>query len=479
MRINWLKCLFLSVFLTAFWVFAPFLAADCHCASSGDALILTDVHFDPFYDSSLFQDLLHTESGGWADVFMSSSITDMPGYGSETNYPLLDAVLDSALLQVPDPAFVVFTGDILRHGFSETFFAAYGSEDQSALERFILKTVTFFAGQIQEHFPEAPVFFTPGNNDAYVGNYALAPGGAYLDQTAQPLYEAFLQNRATCADYDNTYKAGGYFRADVSNMVVLSLNSVLFSHRRPAPLAGNAAWAQLDWFAAQLADARAKGLAVAVVTHIPPGVDIFATSRAYLDDDGRLSDAQLMWHREYNDRFLSIVDEYVDTISMIYAGHTHMDEFRFMDGAGGGKVPVEVTPSISPLFGNNPGYRVIETSADGAELTDYQAFTMSLQETPQAFAAAYDFQQEYAVSAPDGTGLPQLHTLIHQSASSKDFYIAKYYGGSSGSSAITDTNWPVYYCGIANMRRDSMVACVNEYVPWVPNPPLWLLLGMQ
>ena len=470
MHISWRKGLFLSLSFAVLLFFAPFSATHCYCASggTGHALIVTDVHFNPFYDSSIFHKLVDAESDAWAGIFASSSITDMPAYGRETNYPLLDAALDSAALQMPDPAFVIFTGDILGHRFNETFFALYGSEDQAALQSFILKTVTFFAGEVHGRFPEAPVFFTLGNNDAYLGDYNLAPGGAYLDQTAQPLYAAFLEDRATCADYSSTYKAGGYFRADFGDIVVLSLNSVLFSSHRPAPVSGNAAWTQLDWFAAQLAQARDKGVRVVVVTHVPPGIDIYSTAHSYLDENGKLSDARLMWHKEYNDRFLAVVEEYADIISMVYAGHTHMDEFRFINGTGGVRIPVEITPSISPLFHNNPGYRVLETRTDGASIENYQAFTLPLQEASKTFTASYDFQEQYYVSAPDGTGLPMLYTRLYGNDPSKAAYVSHYYGDVSEGSAITDENWPVYYCGIANMRKESMLDCVNEYVHSVP-----------
>ncbi len=465
MRISLRNGLFLSVSFAVLLVFTLFPFTDCYCASddASHALIVTDIHYNPFYDSSIFQELVNAESDEWATIFASSSITSMPAYGTETNFPLLDAALDSAAFEVPDPAFVIYTGDFLGHGFNKAFYALYGSEDETALQSFILKTMTFLADELRERFPEVPIFFTLGNNDAYLGDYNLDPGGTFLDETAQPLYEAFLEDRATCEDYSSTYKAGGYYRVDFGDIVVLSLNSVLFSYRRPDPVSGNAAWKQLDWFSKQLAKARKKGLRVVVVTHVPPGIDIYTTARSYLDENGQLSNAQLMWHEAYNEKFLKIVSKYGDVISVIHAGHSHMDEFRLVEGANGVEVPVEVTPSISPVFGNNPGYRVIELQTDGASIENYQAFTLPLQETSGAFAESYDFQEQYGLSAPDGTGLPELYTQLHKNASSKATYIAHYYGDVASGNGITDLNWPVYYCGIDNMRKDSMMDCVNKY----------------
>ena len=145
-----------------------------------------------------------------------------------------------------------------------------------------------------------------------------------------------------------------------------------------------------------------------------------------------------------------------------------MDEFRLMQGAGSVKVPVVVTSSVSPLFSNNPGYKVLQTQTNGSGIEDYQAITMSLQATSKAFEQSYDFQDQYDVTMPDGTGLSTLNSRLCRYEAPRTEYIAHYYGDVSGSDAITDLNWPVYYCGITSMREASMISCVNEYVSVVP-----------
>ena len=312
MRISWRKGLFLPVSVAVLLIFVSFFATDSYCASgsTSKALIITDVHFNPFYDSSKFSQLVAASADAWAGIFETSTITAMSAYGKECNYPLLKAALDSAALKVPDPKYIIFPGDILGHGFNSAFYYYYGSQDQTALKSFILKTVTFFADEVYKRFPNTPVFFTLGNNDAYLGDYNLDPGGDYLKDTADILYTKFLKDRASSSNYTATYEAGGYFRADFGSMIVLSLNSVLFSYRRPSPTSGDAAWVQLEWFAEQLAQARSAGVPVVVVTHVPPGIDIYTTANSYLDAAGKLSYAQLMWHGVYNERFLAIVVEY-------------------------------------------------------------------------------------------------------------------------------------------------------------------------
>ena len=94
-----------------------------------------------------------------------------------------------------------------------------------------------------------------------------------------------------------------------------------------------------------------------------------------------------MWHEAYHERFLALVDEYRDNLSIIYAGHTHMDEYR-LTGSEDGDFPgvaVLVNPSVSPLFGNNPGYRIAQAQGNGPDIYDYQAHTMFLSADTPAF----------------------------------------------------------------------------------------------
>lgn len=462
-----------TFFLTAVIITIAFTAAGCKSSSDDSSgmniLVVTDVHFTPFYDPDLFDLLVESDASRWRDIFESSDNNSLPNYGEEGNYPLFDMTMEDASLNMPEPSLIIYPGDILAHHFSTLFYRYYGSEDEDALKSFIYKTVEFFAIEIREYYPKAPVIFTLGNNDSYAGDYNLVTGGDFLADTSGMFRNYFLPD-FDLEDYTATYQAGGYYKGflDDNATMLISLNSVLFSHRRPEPSepgeGQDAAWDQLDWLGECLATARDKGRQVLMVTHVPPGADIYTTQHNYLDENGTLTGAELIWHTAYHERFLALVQEYRDNLAIIYAGHTHMDELRLVgtEGSESSGVPVLVTSSVSPLFGNNPGYKALEGYQNGPDIYDYQAHTMLIDGDTPKFERVYGFREQYGVGSPDSSGLDSLYNLMHLGDESLiSAYKLHYYGGSSNT-PINDNNWPVYLCGIKTMTVQEMLDCVNS-----------------
>ena len=119
------------------------LATGCGDSSSNGStqvttplVIISDIHFTPFYDPDLFDDLVNSPVEQWASIFQTSSITEPLSWGNESNYPLLVRALDSALKEIGSSPVLLFPGDILAHKFPEKFFDLYGKEDQEALRSF-------------------------------------------------------------------------------------------------------------------------------------------------------------------------------------------------------------------------------------------------------------------------------------------------------------------------------------------------------
>ena len=131
-------------------------------------IFISDIHFSPFYDKTIFNDLVNAEADQWAAIFERSWITEPQSWGNETNYPLLVKALDAARKRAGSSPFLLFGGDILAHKFREIFFDLYGKEDEEALRSFLYKTVSFFVSQVRERFGEIPALFILGNNDARI-----------------------------------------------------------------------------------------------------------------------------------------------------------------------------------------------------------------------------------------------------------------------------------------------------------------------
>ena len=142
----------------------------------------------------------------------------------------------------------------------------------------------------------------------------------------------------------------------------------------PAPAA-----AQIAWLTKQLDAARRSHEKVWVMSHIPPGVNPYATATKVLDlcSGGK---PQMFFTSE---ALPDAMADYGDVIKLAIFAHTHMDEMRLLKpteaGAPAGGVAVKMVGSISPVNGNNPSFTVAEVDAATAQLKDYQVFVASNQ----------------------------------------------------------------------------------------------------
>ncbi|HEU4717261.1 MAG TPA: metallophosphoesterase, partial [Bacteroidia bacterium] len=128
---------------------------------------LSDVHFDPFYDTSLVQKLVHADVNDWDAIFRSSHQTGFGVYGKDSNFNLMTGAFSAMHNVNADPDFIVITGDFLSHKFQQTYDTLTGTKMQDALPReaFITKTIEFIALELVKEFPHTPVYPVLGNND--------------------------------------------------------------------------------------------------------------------------------------------------------------------------------------------------------------------------------------------------------------------------------------------------------------------------
>ena len=86
--------------------------------------------------------------------------------------------------------------------------------------------------------------------------------------------------------------------------------------------------------------------------HIPPGIDVFATLKLHLF---RLIS---LWTQVDINRFEDVLAPYAPEIAGILAGHLHSDWSQVLTLENKQEIPISGTPSISPIFGNNPGFKI-------------------------------------------------------------------------------------------------------------------------
>lgn len=440
------------------------LTCSCDSNTSYPVVVFSDVHFSPFYDSSLFQSLNSHDANQWSGIFEGSIITEPATYGDDSNYPLLTLALSSIQKNLGTSRVVIFTGDVLGHDFAETFFRLYESRDVSAMEAFASKTLTFFTQLVKSYVGDIPVMFVLGNADSYTG---LAPDSAYFENTAEIYYSNWIGDTADHQAFLDTYEAGGYYSAEPlgSGLMVIALNTVALS---TLVIEDNSAQvdAELTWLDERLGSARNAGQKVWLLMHVPPGAYIGATAED-LDPSGHLSSASMMLKPDHQRRLLQILSNYSDIITMMLAGHTHMDEFRnIYEGATlSAQGSLEITPGITPYFDNDPAYKIYTFTSDSFEITNYSSLYYDLTTDPLQFNSYYTFSTAYFNGQMQGLlndALTELYPLLNTNVTKQGLYRDYYYSGSSASSAITDANWKVYWCGMIKMVELDLIDCVNS-----------------
>ncbi|HEY9161773.1 MAG TPA: metallophosphoesterase [Desulfomonilia bacterium] len=456
-----MKKIYRSVLFTV--ILSVALLTACSSVSSNTVgtskvVVFSDVHFNPFYDQTLFDTLVAADAAQWKGIFESSSISEPSAWGEDSNYPLFAQALSSIKENSSSSSIAIFPGDILVHDFETQFYKLYGSEDEAAMRLFLLKTATFFAIEVRAHLGSIPVMFALGNNDSYEGDYKIEPDSRFLNDTAEPFYNYFLNGVMDHDFFNSTYRTGGYYSAAPlgPDLLVITLNSIFFSPKA-AGGTGEAATAELDWFEKTLASAASSGKKVWIVTHIPVGANI-SSNRKLIDGGGQIDDAKMMWVDEYQTRFLNILSAYPDTVAMMFTGHTHMDEYRLPLGA------LQITQGISPVDGNNPAYKIFSFDEHSFSIKDYVSFNRDLSEPSGRFNSYYNFSSSYLLNdlLLDGY-LDELLPLLKTDLSRQELYRRYYYSGHDGGNPITDANWPAYWCGIGEMSKEGYMDCVNSY----------------
>jgi sphingomyelin phosphodiesterase acid-like 3 len=452
--------------------------------------VFSDVHFNPFYDPNLVTALVNeNDTGKWAGIFQTSALGPS-SRGGDTNYPLLVLALSGIQQNLGASPLIIFTGDILGHGLPQMFYLHLnGTEnprdlaDVAAMKAFTDKVVAFFMGQVRGAVGNVPVMFAVGNGDSYSGagpnvldSSTFAPDNSFLVNTADLFYTKFLNGTVDHQGFLDTFTTAGYYSAEPAgtNLMVIGLNTILFCRDFSSGQDANdgIVAAELDWLDSRLAAAEVKGKKVWLLMHAPPGADIATTAKpANFDSNGHIATATMIWWTAYQASFLAILAKYPGIISLTLAGHTHMDEYRILPSSGA----VEITPAISPWFGNNPAFKVFTISLDTLKPTDYSSLNYDLAINPPQFNSYYTFSTAYSSQGLLGESLTQLTPALVTNPDKQKLYRGHYYSGNKSLTPVTyppfgnsyspiaDTTWPVYWSGIGHMEQQAIIDAVNSY----------------
>ncbi len=428
--------------------------------ATGKILILSDIHFNPYYDVSLMPQLIKTDYTGWSKIFESSHNNSFGTTGQDTYYKLFKSGLAAMRNANGQPDLIIINGDFLSHDFGTTYtgMAGPGLNGSDSLRAFVRKTINYVFMMLQESFPNTAILPVLGNNDDYNGDYTVRPDSPFLNYFATstvPLLGNMIQHDAAA-----TISKGGYYMAAMpwdSSEVFVGLNTVFFSQSymrnselSPAQIAAPGL-DEIAWLRQTLAMCAAGNKKVWLSYHIPPGIDMYKLNAQHT--------LAGMWFDQFTDSFIAIVNQYHPTIKANFAGHTHMDEFRLIADGGGATSFIHGTPAVTPNFGNNPAFQELTWQPGSMLLVNSVTYRFGgINATDTTWQREYDFAATYGTSQMDAASLTAVWGKMEHDDSARTRYF-RYYPVDNP--AKTPTAWKNYWCGMRNLTTVDFKQCTK------------------
>lgn len=406
-------------------------------------LAASDLHFTPFGDTAL---VLHLLLGAPSPALPAASASSSK-YGSETDSRLLERLLSDMRRQVPHPAAVLLPGDLLAHGLDDSVRKYAPDTTATNLRHIHLAILAYVRARIQANFPGIPVLYCLGNNDSYDGDYAVEDDGSFLREASESLFGTSGEQ------LPETFAHHGYGRhplPGVPGARLLILNTTFVSSRFPG--FARSGQAELEWLEKELAAARREHTHVWLEFHIPPGMDAYASWKR--------NAPVALWQPDANYRVLELLREYRDVVSAAFAGHLHRNEFRSVLRADGTpSTAIHVVPAVSPIFGNNPAFQILEVDARSGKLRDAVTFALNLAAQDSLFREEFRFSQRYG-SIPDAAGYAHLDALLSSSTALRtNFQKALGDGSAHG---LPSGYWRFEACALGHLNPESYEACLQK-----------------
>ncbi len=353
----------LRFLLMFFLVFLQIAHAE-NTLAENKTLIISDIHFSPFAGCSnnsricpLIDKLNKANADQWPQILEQYSPKTLPENGQATNYTLIRSMLAQIKMQKPNK--IIILGDFLAHRYRSQYLLYSHDLNRNDYEVFVTKTLKFLTNSIQAVVPANTVIYPViGNNDTYGGqgcahtDYCTIANGIFFHNISK-LWSPLIKDNL---EFSNTFSEGGYYQVKFGNSKnhLIVLNTVIFSAKAQGPNLDKAAQQQLAWLKSQLENIATQKEKTWIIFHIPPGIDTYASAKSFF------SKVIPFWDPIYSQEFLKIINQYNSIINGVLSGHTHMNGSSILTTkeAATNQVTDIFVPSISPIFGNNPSYKI-------------------------------------------------------------------------------------------------------------------------
>jgi len=389
-------------------------------------LTLADIHFDPFLSCHakpcpLIEKLRSTSSNQWATI-LSEYDTSPPQYKLDTNNMLLNSAMIASqkAAAVNQAQFVLVLGDFLGHEFRSSYKKYSTDERMAGYQSFVRKTMEFITHQLAHAFPSIDVYSVVGNNDSYQDDYVTNPGGQFFQDTAK-LWSSLIKNKFNRVAMQSQFSFSGYYAITLPsqyNLRLIVINTNLFSNKANGQVIDEVAAKQLKWLHEQLQIAKDNKQKVFIAMHIPDGIDVYMTFRI------RLFRLIELWKSQYTKQFQVELQQFSPEIAGVFVGHLHSDWLQ-IETFNSNEIPVMGIPSISPIFGNNPGFKLYSYSSNPVQLDDFTTYYDPLN-GKKVWIFEYDFNQVYQHNCYHCPIVQQINMLQRRDTLA-DYYQA-YYG---------------------------------------------------
>ncbi len=447
------------------------VAQDSTPPLNGTFFTLSDVHFNPFFDPALVDQLMQTDVTGWAAIFRSSQVQGYGAYGEDSNYQLMTSAFAAMKGVKADPDFIIITGDFLGHNFQADFQKYTGISDSSsnytpAVDGFITKTIQFIAMELAEQFPNTLFYPVLGNNDDFCGDYMIEPNDPFLPMFAETWAPYF--DSANRVSLMKTFPTEGYYTASLPGHpehVIVGMNTMYFSKKNKStcmpddPTSGPD---EITWLTQTLQSCQQNNQKVWFTCHIPPGAEV-RSGVSGLEAPASCTDSiKMMWKDGYDSSFIGLERQYSGIINGGIGGHTHMDEFRLINDINGSPISFfHINPSISPIDGNNPGFNLFTYDPTTMTMLGYTSHVFHGIEPggSATWTLQYDFGQTYGVQEITGATMGSVYNALETDTTLQNDYMNYFCGGGSEARPV---KWLPYWCCIGCTEKTTFSNCVCQ-----------------
>jgi sphingomyelin phosphodiesterase acid-like 3 len=448
------------------------LSGHAPCASAQtppktiQALFLSDIHFETFWDPGKVAKLAAADPSDWKAILASPDTPNRkqdfdaleakcPSRGPDTSYGLFASALDEMKKHVGDAHFITVSGDLMAHQFDCKFQHVLPNASSGDYAKFTEKTIAFIVGQLNDVAGSVPVYAALGNNDSDCGDYALNPNSPFLKTVGETIAKNVpaSERKAALASFA---ESGSYSVSlpAIAKARLIVLDDLFFSKRYtscPGYSGASGKTLQLAWLAKQLAAARTANEKVWVMAHLPSGVDAFSTLKRGACKAPPTMILSTPDPAEPDDLTDALVDA-ADVIQLGIFAHTHEDEIKLLEKPTSGStqpkqpaIPIKLVPSISPIDGNLPSITVADIDPASATLIDYRVIAGS---DTVPWKQQYDYADDYGEASFSSAAVRELVTKFAADSSGKDKasqnYIHNFLTGKQTS--LLSLAWPAYVC---------------------------------